>query len=383
MGNRKLNQLEKVCRVFRITGKMLGYRLITAGNINTTYRVSFREDGVRSEYIVQRINTYVFKNPEDVMWNIKLITDHIRAKLEKTEVNVNNYVLKFCETEEGKNLYISEDKSAWRVYNFITEAVAYDICNDLSILKASGTAFGRFQNQLADFDASALHVTIPDFHYTPLRLKTFFEHVKEEPCGRVKEIPEELEYIRSMEDTVGQLNDMLAKGEVPLRVTHNDTKTNNVLIHATTNEPLAVIDLDTVMPGIAMHDFGDAVRFAANVAEEDEPDTSKVQLDMERFRAFAEGFIGQTAGALWEKEIEPMALGAVTITVELAVRFLDDYITGDKYFKTNYPGHNLVRARCQLALAKDMMNHLDEMNATVQQIAEVAKAAQKQAAAQA
>ncbi len=370
MGNRKLNQLEKVCRVFQITGKMLGYRLITAGNINTTYRVSFREDKVRSEYIVQRINTYVFKNPEDVMWNIKLITDHIRDKLEKTGQNINDFVLNFCETAEGKNLYLSEDKSAWRVYNYITDAVAYDICNDLSILKASGTAFGRFQNQLADFDAAALRVTIPNFHNTPLRLKTFFAHVAEDPCGRVKEITEELEYIRSMEEIAGRLNAMLEKGEIPLRVTHNDTKTNNVLINAMTNEPMAVIDLDTVMPGIAMHDFGDAVRFAANVAEEDEPDTAKVQLDMERFRAFAEGFIGQTAGALTKNEIDTMALGAVTITVELAVRFLDDYITGDKYFKTTYPGHNLVRARCQLALAKDMMAHLDEMNATVQRIAE-------------
>lgn len=363
------NQLEKICKIFQVPGNMLEYRLISSGNINNTYHVTFEADQQKKEYIVQRINTYVFKNPDNIMHNIRLITKHIRSKLTCPAEMIDKYVLHLLETKDGKNYYESSEHEVWRIYLYIADAVAYDNSNDPAVLKAAGTAFGLFQTQLADFDAASLYETIPNFHNTPLRLKTFFKHVQTDPCGRVGTLQEEIEYIHAMQPVVSQLNQMLERGEIPLRVTHNDTKTNNVLIRAATKEPLAVIDLDTVMPGIAMHDFGDAIRFAANVAAEDEPDISKVSLDLKLFRAFAEGFIQQTAHSLTPKEIDTMALGAVTITIELAVRFLDDYITGDKYFKLKYPEHNLVRARCQLALAKDMMQKLDQMNQIVHEIA--------------
>ncbi len=366
-------QLEKICRIFQIQGEMRACGLISSGNINHTYHVTFQDAQHEKEYIIQRINTYVFKDPCSIMHNIDLITKHIRKKLDCPSEETDRYVLHLLQTSSGENYYISENGDVWRMYPFITDSVAYDNCNDPQILRAAGTAFGLFQTQLADFDASTLHETIPNFHNTALRLKTFFEHIKEDPCGRVQELDEEIAYIRSMQEIASRLTNMLNSNEIPLRVTHNDTKTNNVLIDSRTNQPLAVIDLDTVMPGLAMHDFGDAIRFAANVAAEDEPDTTKVRMDLELFRAFAEGFIEQTARSLTEKEIETMALGAVTITVELAVRFLDDYITGDKYFKVNYPGHNLVRARCQLTLAKDMIRKLDEMNQIVEKIAQEAR----------
>ena len=207
------------------------------------------------------------------------------------------------------------------------------------------------------------------FHNTKKRLEKLYADVEADPCGRVAEVQSELEFIRAMHKHAVKLTDMLEAGEIPLRVTHNDTKTNNVLFDKKTGEPLVVIDLDTVMPGLAMHDFGDAVRFAASTAEEDEPDLSKVQLDLAKYTAFAEGFIGQIASVLTEKEIETMALGALTITMELASRFLDDYITGDLYFKPKYEGHNLVRARCQLKLAEDMWAKFPQMEQIVRDIA--------------
>ena len=216
--------------------------------------------------------------------------------------------------------------------------------------------------QLADFDGSVLYETIPDFHNTHKRLDGFFAHVSEDKLGRVAEAQEEIEFISSVRLKAGELSDRFNRGEFPVRVTHNDTKCNNVLFDRTTKRPLVVIDLDTVMPGMAMVDFGDAVRCIANTADEDEPDLSKVYFDTAKFRAFCKGYIGQVKNALTPDEIGNLVLAAFTIAVELGSRFLDDYLTGDTYFKTNYPGHNLVRARCQLHLAKDILKKFDELN---------------------
>ena len=251
--------------------------------------------------------------------------------------------------------------------NYI-DGIGYDTCESLEILRNAGVAFGEFQNQLSDFDAESLYTTIPDFHNTAKRLDTFFEAVKADPCGRVATVQDEIAFIREQRELASELTRLQESGEVPLRVTHNDTKSNNVLFHRVTGAPLTVIDLDTVMPGLAMHDFGDAVRFAASTACEDEPDLSKVALDLDKYRAFAEGFIGKTADALTQEEISTMALGAITITIELGVRFLNDYITGDKYFRTSYAEHNLVRARCQLHLAKDMLKKRAQMEQIVREV---------------
>ncbi|MHB1155196.1 MAG: phosphotransferase enzyme family protein [Eubacteriales bacterium] len=360
-------QLKEVCNSFRIEGNLIDYEINTIGNINTTYKVLFRRsDGMEKSYIMQKINTYVFKNPTFIMSNIDYVTSHIRAK------NCSKPSLHFHHTESGHNYYSNSGSCFWRLCNYI-DSVTYNVCCNPEILHYAGQAFGEFQMQLSDFDASKLSETIPDFHNTKKRLDKLFADVEADEYGRAASVQPEIDYIRSMREIAYTLNDLLGSGEIPLRVTHNDTKVNNVLFDKNTNEPLTVIDLDTVMPGLAMHDFGDAVRSAANTAAEDEKDLSKVTLDLGLFRAFSEGFISQTAGALTKKEIGTMALGALTITIELASRFLDDYITGDKYFKVNYEGHNIDRTRCQLKLAQDMVEKFDEMNAIIKEITDKTK----------
>ncbi len=368
-----MTELEKeliaICDAFRIPGTFYSYEIITQGNINTTYKVSHRwEDGTVKKHMLQKVNQYVFHQPKEIMMNIENVTSHLRAKVtEKPSLHFHHNIY------DGTNFYQKTDDSFWRLFNYI-DSVTYDTCDDLRVLREAGAGFGEFQMQLADFDASILYETIPNFHNTKKRLETLFRHVEEDPCGRVAEVKKELDYIASVRDEASKLTEMLDAGLLPLRVTHNDTKTNNVLFHRKTKKCLTVIDLDTVMPGLAMHDFGDAVRFAASTAKEDEPNIERVALDLDKFRAFAEGFIGATATALTKTEIETMALGAFCITIELASRFLDDYLTGDKYFKVNYAGHNLVRTRCQLALAQDMQRKMTEMNEIVAEIAAAARA---------
>ena len=362
--------LRQVCEAFRIPGEIVEYRALTSGNINSTYYVMCRDGQEEKDYLVQCVNAYVFKNPERVMHNIELVTEHIRRKNAIHGITGRRTRLHFHHTAEGRNYYVLNEGEFWRLSNFIADSVSFDTADDPKVLQMAGKAFGQFARQLTDFDASQLYETIPHFHDTRRRLETFFAHVEEDPCGRCDEVREEIAVIRAAYDFGCRLNEMVDRGELPLRVTHNDTKTNNVLFDKDTLEPLVVIDLDTVMPGLAAHDFGDTIRFAANTAAEDEEDLSKVSLDLELFRAFAEGYIGAAGDLLTPAEIEAMALGAVTITLEQASRFLDDYITGDKYFKTRYPGHNLVRTRCQLALFKDMMGKFDAMNAIVREIAD-------------
>ncbi len=347
---------------FKLQGELDSFEVVTHGNINTTYSVRYKNPD--KQYIFQKVNTYVFKEPREIMKNIDLVTEHIRSK--KMEGKVPLHYHHTCSRD---NFWFDDKGAFWRIMNCV-KGKTFQISSDPRVLYMAGRAFGEFQMQLSDFDASLLYETIPDFHNTKKRLERFFENVEKDEYGRVAEVREEIEYIASQKERASLLTEMLERGEIPLRVTHNDTKINNVLFDEETLEPLAVIDLDTVMPGLTAHDFGDAVRFAANTAEEDEPDVSKVSLDLELYRAFAEGFVKETAAKLSDRELETLALGAFTITIELATRFLDDYITGDKYFKTKYEGHNLVRTRCQLALARDMEKKFDEMNKIVHETAE-------------
>lgn len=341
---------------FRLPGKIVSYETIKNGNINTTYKVNYTEPD--KSYVFQRINTFVFKNPVEIMKNIDRVTSHIREK------HSDRITLHFRHTEDQYNFLYDEDGSFWRVMNYI-DSVTFDSCDDLSIIRNTGEAFGEFQMQLSDFDGSVLYETIADFHNTRKRLETMFKHAEEDPIGRLVNVQEEVAYLRSVSDTACRLCDRYYHGEFPVRVTHNDTKSNNVLFDKETYKPLVVIDLDTVMPGMVMYDFGDAVRFIANTSTSDEADLTKVSFDKEKFRAFCEGYICQVKNALTQDEIDNLVLGAFSITIELASRFLDDYLTGDAYFKTNYPEHNLVRTRCQLHLAKDIMRQYEELCAVV------------------
>ncbi|MBR5722185.1 MAG: aminoglycoside phosphotransferase family protein [Oscillospiraceae bacterium] len=351
---------------FRLPGELYSYDTITNGNINTTYRVTYRhEDGSTKAYIFQRVNTVVFSDPVKIMRNIDLVTSYIRNKYP------NERTLHFHHTADGKNYVLGEGESFWRVMNWV-DSITFDTCDDLAVIAATGEAFGHFQNQLSDFDGAQLYETIPDFHNTKKRLDTLFEHVAQDPCGRVKEVMPEVEYLSSVRLKAGELSVRYANGEFPVRVTHNDTKSNNVLFDRMTKMPIVVIDLDTVMPGMAMYDFGDAVRFIANTAAEDEPDVNRVYFDTAKFRAFCKGYIGEVGSSLTQQELDSLVLAAFSITVELSARFLDDYITGDKYFKTHYPQHNLVRTRCQLALAQDILRKKEELKWIVQETAKEA-----------
>ncbi len=359
----------ELAKIFQIEGDIVSIDQIGNGNVNQTYDVVMSHNGVESRYVFQKVNIFVFKNPKMIMKNIEAITSHIADKLEAC-CESRDCVMHFAHRENGKNYY-TEDQGFWRISEYVPNTITYNTCDDLNKLKSAGKAFGHFQTQLSDFDASSLYETIPNFHNTRSRIAVFMRHVNEDPCGRADEVTAEIEKIKAYKSLAVRLNELIDSQELPLRVTHNDTKINNVLFDATTGEAKTVIDLDTVMPGLVAHDFGDAVRFACNVVAEDEPDFSKVSLDMDKFRAFAEGFIPEVASSLTPIEIKTLALGAFVMTVELAVRFLDDYITGDQYFKTLYRGHNLVRTRSQLALADDMYEKLGAMNAIVAEIAKI------------
>ena len=355
-------KLRTICEAFCLPGAFAGYRHLKVGNVNQTYRVFYdMPDRSITSYIVQRVNTYAFREPELLMHNAALVTEHIYKNKKEGQESVHYY-----QTEDHKTFLYDEDGGFWRVSNFISSHT-FDTCSDENILWETGAAFGDFQQLLGDFPAVDLYETIPFFHHTPRRLKTLFEDAQRDLVGRVREAQEELNYIRSVQEKAETLTRLYEEEKIPLRVTHNDTKINNVLFDQQTNKAIAIIDLDTVMPGLIGHDFGDGVRFAANVVEEDCQDCEQVFFSLKRFTAFTRGFLDRAGSILTKTEIETLAISAFCITIELASRFLDDYIMGDPYFKINYPEHNLVRTRCQLALAKDIEKKLDEMQRIVDQ----------------
>ena len=360
------DKLLEVSRLFRIDYEYLGYETIQMGNVNRTYKVNFMlPEGTPKSFLVQNVNTYAFRNPVGLMDNIDQVTEHIRAK------KPGQLALHFHHTADRKT-YVVDGNNFWRMTNYVP-SVTFNAVSDLDILRNAGKAFGEFQMDLADFDINKLIETIPGFHNTRQRYETFIQSVKENKAGRADEVREEIDFLLSVQDKACRLTDLQMAGELPLRVTHNDTKSNNVLFHPETSDAMIVIDLDTVMPGLMGHDFGDAIRFAANFVEEDCPDCDKVGVNLEVFRAFAEGFLSKTAKTMTDTEVETLALSCFGLTAELATRFLADYLDGDLYFNTKYPGHNLVRARCQIALAKDMLKKMDEMEQIVRDCVAAAK----------
>ncbi len=358
--------LQRIGRLFRIPGPFFSYEEIKMGNVNRTYKVDYVvDDGLGTaylkSYLVQRINTYAFRTPEQLMSNIEKVTEHLRQK------SPGETYLHFHHTAERKN-YIADETGFWRLCNYIP-SVTFNTCSDPEVVRNAGKAFGRFQTQLSDFDASSLYCTIPDFHDTRIRYENLSGDIREDPLGRVKEVQSEIDAVMSLREPACRLTDLYRSGKLPLRVTHNDTKINNVLFEKETCRPLTVIDLDTVMPGLTGHDFGDAIRFAANTVEEDCPDAGRAKLDLNVFWAFTEGFLSETACSLTKNEVDSLAMSGFCLACELATRFLGDYILGDKYFKISYPEHNLIRARCQIALAEDMLKKMDAMDALVHRYA--------------
>ncbi len=335
-----------------------------SGHINDTFLTVWR--GKR--YILQRMNNNVFPYPLEMMENIAGVTAHIRAKAAQRGEDTERASLTVVPTRDGKDCFCDSMGSWWRVYVFVENTVARQRVENAKDFEICAEAFGHFQQDLADYPAEKLHETIENFHNTPWRVENLKRAISEDACGRCGEAAEDIAFALAREEFAGTLERAHAAGELPLRVTHNDTKLNNILFDAETGAAACVIDLDTVMPGYSVNDFGDSIRFGANTAVEDETDLSKVSLNLELFEAYARGFLRGCGGRLTEKELELLPEGAMMMTYECGIRFLTDYLSGDTYFKIHRPKHNLERCRNQFALLADMERKLPEMRAIIKKL---------------
>ncbi len=330
------------------------------GHINDTYIINNAP-----RYILQRINSDVFTKPEEVMENIESVTDHLRKKIAAAGGDVCRETLTLIQTDDGRSFYKADENNYFRVYRFIENAVSYDRVENPVQFYNAAKAFGKFQNMLSDFPADRLHETIKKFHDTRSRLEAFRQSVKADVRGRAKYVVPEIEFVLSRESDCGVIVNATADGSVPIRVTHNDTKLNNVMLDSRTGEGVCVIDLDTVMPGSLLYDFGDAVRFGASSGDEDETDLSKIYMSEELFEQFSRGFLEETASVMTDMEKELLPFSAKLMTLECGMRFLTDYLSGDTYFKIHRKDHNLDRARTQFKLVKDMEDKADTMRKIV------------------
>ena len=360
-----IKQIRNICNHFNIDGRLRWVDPIMYGHINSTYEAFFDVGDHERIYIIQKINQNVFKKPEEVMENIFNVTRYIIDNAKSRGEDAKTISLHFKRTNDDQQFYIDEKGDYWRCYRFVENSKTYQSTNNLKIIEETGKAFGKFQKELKDFDANILHETIVDFHNTLKRYEQLEQAVKENKALRLDYVRDEVEEYKNLKDKAIIIHNMVKNKELPLRVTHNDTKCNNVLFDCDTDEYLTVIDLDTVMPGLYAFDFGDAIRFACNTAEEDEEDLAKVRLDMKKFEAFTKGFLSEVKDSLTEKEKETLVLGAITMTIECGTRFLADYLNGDTYFRVDKINQNLHRARCQLKLALDMIDKEEKMNAIV------------------
>ena len=361
--------INEIINKFNFIGKFEKAEPYGFGHINSTYSVYFEdEDNSIHRYILQKINTNIFKDEEKLMENIVNITSHIKEKIMNAGGNPNRETLIIVKTKDGKSFYRSENGDCWRAYIFIENARTYQLVESSKHFYNSGKAFGKFQQYLSDFPAEKLYETIPDFHNTEKRYEAFLQAVKNDAKGRVKEISEEIKFVMDRAEDTKILVNLLREGKLPLRVTHNDTKFNNVLIDAVTGEGICVIDLDTVMPGLSLYDFGDSIRSGATTALEDEVDLSKVWLDLELFESFTKGFIEASGKSLTEMEIKYLPFSAKLLTFECGMRFLADYLNGDIYFKIHRENHNLDRARNQFKLVADIENKFEKMEAIVKKV---------------
>ncbi len=343
---------------FMLEGEVTDVTPHGSGHINHTFLVT--TDGVK-KYILQKINTDIFRDTDGLMENIVNVTAYLRERIKQAGGNPERETMTVIPAKDGTYYYTDADGSDWRVYLLIEHIVSLDQAKNAEEFYASGLAFGRFQAQLADYPAESLHETIPDFHNTPKRYQAFEQAVTEDICHRAESVGQEIAFIKARKEEISVLTDLLQRGELPLRITHNDTKLNNILLDADTHEAVCIVDLDTIMPGLCAYDFGDAIRFGANTAMEDETDLSRVSLSLELYRAYAKGFLEGCGGRLTPKEIETLPLGAKTITLEQGMRFLTDYLQGDTYYHTEREGQNLDRCRTQLALVADMERKWEQM----------------------
>lgn len=358
--------INKIVKQFCFQGDLIEANPYGSGHINDTYAAVFKEkDGVERRYIVQRINHKVFKCPEKLMENIDGITKHLRNKIISKGGDPERETLNIIPSLSGENFFRTDEGNYWRSYIFIEGASTYDVVENGGHFYAAGKAFGRFQELLSDFPADKLYETIPDFHHTGKRYNTFIKAVETDSFNRAEQVRAEIEFVTKRSEDARMLIQMLESGKLPLRVTHNDTKFNNVMIDDKTGCGVCVIDLDTVMPGSALYDFGDSIRSGANPAAEDEKDLTKVWMELTLFEKFAQGYLESASGFLTPGELEYLPFAAKLMTLECGIRFLTDYLNGDVYFKVHRQGHNLDRARTQFKMVADMENKMDIMHQVV------------------
>ena len=352
--------LVRIIENFDIKGDIFNIDVINSGIINNTYVISVNDNGKIVKYLLQKINTRAFKEPFKLMKNIENVTKYIKNN-DKDSKEVINVI----KTKDNSPLYVDEDlfshKEYYRIYNYIDDTISYDVSKNNMVVFNTGKAFGHFGKVLRDYPIDMLEDTIENFHNTKRRYENFIESCRLDPVSRCNATKKEIDEIVKRRDVCSSITGLLDMNMIPYRVTHNDTKVNNVLMDPKTGEPVAVIDLDTVMKGSGLYDYGDGVRSAASTASEDETDLSKVSINMELFKAYTDGYLSEMAPYLSELEVNNMANSIRVITLELAIRFLDDYLNKDTYFKTNYESHNLDRARNQLKLVKDIESKMPIM----------------------
>ena len=332
------------------------------GHINDTYLTN------TGNYILQRINNKVFTNPEQLMENIVRVTEFLKEKIIAEGGNPDREILTVIKANNGKNYFKFDDDHYFRVYKYITDTITIEKSEAPEDLYAAGEGFGHFQMLLADFPADTLHESIADFHHTPKRVEALKKAIAEDKSGRAASVQAEIEFALENSKYASVITDGIKDGSIPLRVTHNDTKINNILFDARTRKAVCVIDLDTVMPGSALYDFGDALRVGASTAAEDETDLSLVSFDTECFKSFAGGYFKEMKNSLTPREIELLPFSAKLLTYECGIRFLTDYLNGDTYFKIHREHHNLDRARNQFKLVKDIASKENELTQIIKEM---------------
>ncbi|WP_346915336.1 phosphotransferase [Clostridium sp.] len=355
-------------------GKYIEYTLCGSGHINDTFLVKFEQNnGEIKKYILQRINHNIFKNPLMVMENISGVTSFLKYKIKESGGDIDRETLNIIKTKDGNNFFKDSIGSYWRGYKFIENATSFDKVEKPEIFYESALTFGHFQNLLSEYDVSTLYETIPDFHNTPVRIESFKIAIAEDKFQRAKKVEKEIEFVMEREKETHILMDMLRSGMLHLRVTHNDTKLNNIMMDNESGKGICIIDLDTIMPGLSVNDFGDSIRFGANTGDEDEIDLSKVNLDMNLFEIYTRGFLEGCKGSLIDNEIDMLPMGAKMMTLECGIRFLMDYLNGDNYFKIHRPDHNLDRARTQFKLVYDMEKKWIDMKKVIENYRNILK----------
>ncbi len=348
------DDFRRICSKFALYGDFLVAVPFGGGHVNDTFQLTFDQGGVRLHYVLQRINRNVFRKPEQVMENMDRVTRHLLARIHAEKVETRKRTIRLLRTFANQPCVTDERGDVWRAYIFVENARAYDVLETPEQAFKVAQAFGEFQCNLVDLPGPRLHETIPDFHNTPKRLEALRQAIRRDPVGRERRVRREIDFIMKRADETERLLRLQAEGAIPERITHNDTKVNNILIDDLTGDGICVIDLDTVMPGLSLYDFGDMVRAGTSPAEEDEVDLAKVGMRFEMYEALYRGFLSSAGSFLTEAERENLPFSGKLITFEIAIRFLTDYLEGDVYFKVKRPEHNLERCRNQLRMVESI-----------------------------